>query len=76
MLGKDTGASGKEFYVNYLPFDAVDKDHRSQSVYATIEDVRKEAKKAFGFRSRLLSICQQEFSNSVANVVLLCCVVR
>ena len=51
-----------------MPFPEVDTSMISTETFNTADEARKDALKKNSFRRRLVSICQEEFVNSTANV--------
>ena len=60
-----------QLFVGCIPFAEVNRDNISDSIFDSFPDAEKDSQKSGNsFRRRLVSICQEEFVNSTANVCI------
>jgi len=56
------------WFATYVPFESVNDEQRSQSVFPTENDARKDASSSVSFRGRLAHSCEHEFEKSITDV--------
>lgn len=66
-IKKVEGSQPAEYYVSYTNFSDIEKEKRSDSMFAGKEDATSDARKKSGIRYRLVNVCQKEFQKAANN---------